>query len=270
MLYALGFNAFIISNGVITGGVSGICALIFFATDELIPISMSYSIINIALLAIALRVLGMKFLVRSIIGVAALALWFMLFERIAPSWNLLEGEPFMSILIGSGFCGVGLGLIFTANGSTGGTDILAAIINKYRNVSIGRALLIFDFFIIGSSYLLFRDIDRIVFGFVEMALVNYLVDIVINGKAQSVQFLIFSRKHDEISAEIIKQIGRGCTLLDGVGGYSGNSVKVVVVLAKKSESVSIFRLVKQIDHSAFISQSIVSGVYGEGFDQIKA
>ena len=175
----------------------------------------------------------------------------------------------MAILIGASCCGSGLGLVFSANGSTGGTDIIASIVNKYKNLSIGRILLLCDFFIISSSWVLFHDVEKIVFGFVEMVVSNYILDFVLNGNRQSVQFLIFSPKYDEIAEQIISKIGRGCTILDGQGGYSRKPVKVVVVLAKKSESVSIFRLVKQIDHQAFISQSIVRGVYGEGFDPIK-
>ena len=175
----------------------------------------------------------------------------------------------MSIMIGGCLCGAGLGLVFTANGSTGGTDIIGAIINKYKNISIGNALLFCDFIIIGSSFFLFHDVEKIVFGFVEMFISNYVLDMVLNGNRQSVQFLIFSQKHDEIAERIIRDLDRGCTILDGVGGYSHKPVKVVVLLAKKSESMSIFRLVKEIDHQAFISQSVVRGVYGEGFDQIK-
>ena len=118
--------------------------------------------------------------------------------------------------------------------------------------------------------MLFHDVEKIVFGFVEMFVSNNVLDMVLNGNRQSVQFLIFSQKYDEITDAIITQIGRGCTILDGIGGYSKKPVKVVVLLAKKSESNAIFRLVKRIDHQAFISQSIVRGVYGEGFDQIKA
>ena len=161
----------------------------------------------------------------------------------------------------------GLGLVFSANGSTGGTDIVGAIVNKYKNISIGRALLFCDFIIIVPhfSFMMLKDRVR----FVEMFVSNYIIDAVLNGNRQSVQFLIFSQKYDEIAERIIHDLDRGCTILDGVGGYSRKPVKVVVLLAKKSESVSIFRLVKQIDHQAFISQSIVRGVYGEGFDQIK-
>lgn len=269
LLYGFGFNAFILSNEIVTGGVSGICALIFFASNEMIPVSVSYFIINVGLLIIALKILGFKFLVKTIFGVFSLSASLSFFEWLMERHPLLPNEPFMSIIIGAFLCGSGLGLVFSANGSTGGTDIIGAVVNKYKNISIGRILLFCDFIIISSSFLLFHNVEKIVFGFVEMFVSNYILDLVLNGNRQSVQFLIFSQKYDEIADRIINELGRGCTILDGVGGYSRKPVKVVVLLAKKSESIAIFRLVKQIDHQAFISQSIVRGVYGEGFDQIK-
>lgn len=267
ILYGFGFNAFILSNEIVTGGVSGICALIYFATS--IPVSISYFVINVILLLIAFKILGFKFLIKTIFGVISLSLSLSFFEWLFAGNPILESQPFMSIMIGAFLCGSGLGLIFSANGSTGGTDIIGAIVNKYKNISIGRALLFCDFIIISSSFLLFHNIEKIVFGFVEMFISNYVLDLVLNGNRQSVQFLIFSNKYEEITERIIHELDRGCTILDGVGGYSKKPVKVVVLLAKKSESVSIFRLVKEIDSNAFISQSIVRGVYGEGFDQIK-
>ena len=258
LLYGFGFNAFILSNEIVTGGVSGICALIFFASNGLIPVSVSYFVINVALLVVALKILGLKFLIKTIFGVFSLSASLSLFEWLLKGQPILHDQPFMAIIIGAFMCGAGLGLVFSANGSTGGTDIIGAVINKYKNISIGRILLFCDFFIISSS-----------FGFVEMVISNYVLDMVLNGNRQSVQFLIFSQKYDEIADRIIHDLGRGCTILDGEGGYSRKPVKVVVLLAKKSESVSIFRIVKRIDHQAFISQSIVRGVYGEGFDQIK-
>jgi uncharacterized membrane-anchored protein YitT (DUF2179 family) len=267
VLYGFGFNGFILSNEIVTGGVSGISALIFFATS--IPVSVSYLVINIFLLAIAFKILGYKFLIKTIFGVISLSASLSLFEWLLGGVPVIKDQPFMSIILGGGICGTGLGIIFSANGSTGGTDIIAAIINKYKNISIGTGLLLFDFIIISSSYLLFEDVNKIIFAFVEMGVSNYMLDRIINANRQSVQFLIFSQKYDEITERIIKDLGRGCTLLDGVGGYSNKPTKVIVLLAKKSESVTIFRLIKEIDSQAFISQSIVRGVYGEGFDQIK-
>jgi uncharacterized membrane-anchored protein YitT (DUF2179 family) len=269
VLYGFSFNAFILSNGIVTGGVSGICALIFFATGGAIPVSVSYLVINVGLLLVALKILGSRFLIKTIFGVFSLSASLSFFEKLLKDNPILQDQTFMAIMIGALLCGAGLGLVFSANGSTGGTDIIGAIINKYKNISIGRALLFCDFVIISSSYLLFHNIDKIVFGFAEMIVCNYILDMVLNGNRQSVQFLIFSQKYEEIADRIIHDLNRGCTILDGTGGYSHKPVKVVVLLAKKSESVSIFRLVKKIDNQAFISQSIVRGVYGEGFDQIK-
>ncbi|OCW94705.1 YitT family protein [Macellibacteroides fermentans] len=266
VLYAFGWTAFILSNEIVTGGVTGICALIFFSTG--LPVSVSYIAINIVLLIIAFKVLGAKYLIKTVFGVVGLSVLLTLFQSVFTE-PILKGEPAMAIVIGGILCGAGLGLIFSGNGSSGGTDIVASIVNKYRNISIGRALIFCDFIIIGSSYFLFHSVDKIVFSFVEMLVCNYVLDMVLNGNRQSVQFFIFSPKYDEICERIISDIGRGCTILDGTGGYSHKSVKVVVVLAKKSESVAIFRLVKQIDNKAFISQSSVRGVYGEGFDPIK-
>jgi Uncharacterized conserved protein len=267
LVFGFGFSAFIISNGIVVGGVSGICSLIFFSTG--IPVSVSYFLINLILLVIAFKVLGFKFLIKTIIGVISLSLSLSFFELILQGQPLLTDEPFMSVLVGGGLCGLGLGIIFSANGSTGGTDIIAAIINKYKNVSMGTALLLCDFFIIGSSYILFQDVEKIVFGFVEMGVSNYVIDLIINSNRQSVQFFIFSRKHNEIAKRVFVDLNRGCTFLDGHGGYSNEPIKVVVLVARKSESLIIFRLVKDVDPNAFISQSIVRGVYGEGFDQIK-
>ena len=269
LLYGFSFNGFILSNQIVTGGLSGVCALIFFATKGFIPVSLSYFTINIVLLLIALKVLGFKFLIKTIFGVFSLSGSLWLFEQLLHGQPILHNQPFMSIVIGAFLCGIGLGLVFTAGGSTGGTDILAAIVNKYKNVSMGTALLMFDFVIISSSYMLFQNVDKIVFGFVEMVVGNYTVDMILNSNRRSVQFLIFSQKYDEIAQHIINDLGRGCTIIDGTGGYSQKPVKVIILLVKKSESIAIFRMVKQIDHQVFISQSLVQGVYGEGFDKIK-
>ncbi|MDR2120175.1 MAG: YitT family protein [Tannerella sp.] len=267
LVYAFGFNGFILSNEIVPGGVTGLCSLLFFMTK--IPVSLSYAVINIGLLILAYRMLGLRFMLNTIFGVVSLTLSLMLFEWLLGGQPVIKDQPFMSILIGGALCGAGLGIIFSSNGSTGGTDIIGAIIHKRRHISIGRTLLFCDFFVIGSSYFIFHDVDKIVFGFVEMIFNNYILDKVLNANTQSVQFLIFTQKYEEIAARITKDLGRGCTILDGQGGYTGEPVKIVILLAKSRESISIFRLIKSIDHNAFISQSAVRGVYGEGFDPIK-
>jgi uncharacterized membrane-anchored protein YitT (DUF2179 family) len=265
VLYALGWTGFLLPNEIITGGVTGIAALISFSVH--IPVSIPYFCINAVLLIFSIKILGFKFSIKTIINV--LILTFLL--SFLPHWitkPLVEGELFMNCILGGILCGIGLGLVFNYKGSTGGTDIIAMIINKYRHVSLGKGIMFCDLAIISSSYLKFQNIEKVVYGLVVMGVVSYTIDMVMNGARQSVQFFIFSNKYEKIANAINQQVHRGCTLLDGTGWYSKKPVKVIVVMVKKNESVSIFRIVKNIDPNAFISQSSVRGVYGQGFEEI--
>ena len=265
-LYAFGWTGFLLPNEITTGGVTGISAVIYFATK--IPVGIPYFCLNAIILLSSIKILGFKFGIKTIINVLILTLLLSLFQSIIKE-PLVKGEIFMNCILGGVLCGAGLGLVFNFKGSTGGTDVIALVINKYRNISVGKGLLICDLLIISSSYFIFHSVEKIVYGLVVMGVVSYAVDLVLNGARQSVQFFIFSEKYDEIASTIIQQANRGCTLLDGTGYYSKKPVKVVVVMAKKNESVTIFRIVKNIDPNAFVSQSSVQGVYGEGFEQIK-
>jgi uncharacterized membrane-anchored protein YitT (DUF2179 family) len=265
-MYAFAWTGFLLPAQITTGGVTGIAALVFYATN--IPVAVPYFCIQSVLLLFSIKIFGFKFSLRTIINVVILTFLLSFFQSIIHE-PIVKDQTFMDCILGGIICGAGLGLVFNFKGSTGGTDIIAMIINKYRHISLGKALLICDVIIVSSSYLIFHSIEKIVFGFVVMGVSSYTVDMVLNGARQSVQFFIFSDKHDEIADAINQQAHRGCTLLDGTGWYSHKPVKVIVVMAKKTESVSIFRIVKGIDPNAFISQSTVIGVYGKGFDPIK-
>ena len=267
VIYTFGFVGFILSNEIVPGGLTGVSSLVFYVYK--IPVSFTYAGINILLLIIAYKILGRRYIIHSLFGIVSVTLLLMFFEWVLGGKTIVEGQPFMSVIIGAALCGSGLGIIFSANGSTGGTDIIGSIVNKYKNISIGRTLLYCDFVIIATSYLVFHNIEKIVFGYVFMFIEMYILDRVLNANNQSVQFLIFSKKQDEIVAAILEELERGCTVLNGEGGFTKEPVKVIVLLAKKKESAFIFRLIKKIDNQAFISQANVQGVYGEGFDQIK-
>lgn len=264
-LYSLGWTGFLLPAEITTGGVTGVAAIIFFGTK--IPLAVSYFSINAVLLIVSVRMFGFKFSLKTIINVFILTflLSFLQMKITEP----IVTDIMMNCLVGGILCGAGLGLVLNFNGSTGGTDIIALIINRYKDISIGRAYLICDVLIISSSYLIFQSFEKIVYGLVVMGIVTYTVDLVINGKKASVQFFIFSSKSEEIAEAIIKNAHRGCTLLDGTGCYSKQPTKVIVCMAKKNESSIIFRIVKDIDPHAFISQTSVRGVYGQGFDRIK-
>ncbi|WP_165042425.1 YitT family protein [Dysgonomonas sp. ZJ709] len=266
ILYAVGLIGFIKPGGIVTGGLAGVALLVEYSAK--IPLQYTYFSVNCILLIIALKVLGVKFLVKTIYGVFVLTGLLTLCQTYITG-PIIEEEPLLSGVIGAMMCGSGIGMVFTANGSTGGTDIIVALINKYKNIAFGRGMLLCDFIIICCSYLVFQDYQKIIAGLIVMGVMTYSIDMVINGFRQSVQVLIFSEKYEIIANAINKELHRGCTVLDGMGWYSKKPTKVIVVLAKRSEAIDMFRLIKSIDEKAFISQSTVRGVYGEGFDQIR-
>lgn len=273
LMYALGWAGFLIPNKITTGGVTGISAIVYYATG--IPIQNTYVIINIVLLIFALKILGWKFCLKTIYGIGVLyfLLWFLqrvIVDDQGNALSLVGDEPFMAVIVGAALCGMGLGIAFTHNGSTGGTDIIAAIVNKYRDVTFGRMTMLCDLCIISSSsFIPGYTIEKVIFGYSTLIVIGLCIDYVVNNARQSVQFLIFSKEYEKISDAVTHQLHRGVTLLDGIGWYSKQNVKVIVILAKKRESTNIFRLVKAIDPKAFVSQSAVIGVFGEGFDKIK-
>jgi len=267
-LYAGAWKAFLLPHKITGGGATGVGALVYYATG--IPISITYFSINAVLLLIAIRTIGLKFSLRTIYGVAIMTFFFSVLPQAVQGTFVGKDDNFMACVIGGLLSGIGIGIVFLANGSSGGTDIVAKVVNKYRNITLGRILLYCDVLIICSSYFLkFGSIERIVYGLTAMAITTVAVDMVINGVRQSVQFFIFSKEYEQIATRINIDVHRGVTILDGMGWYSKEPVKVITVVARKNESIKIFRIVKDIDPNAFISQSSAIGVYGEGFDIIK-
>lgn len=266
-LYAIGWTVFLLPNDITTGGVPGIASIVYWATG--INVQYTYFAINGALLIASLIVLGWKFSVKTIFAVIVMTTILPIVQGAASGLHLLHDQPFMACVIGASFCGSGIGIAFSANGSSGGTDIIAAIINKYRDITLGRVILMTDMIIISSSYFVLHDWEKVVYGFATLYISSFVLDQVVNSARQSVQFFIISKKYEDIGHRINKDLHRGVTVIDGTGMYTGLGVKMMFVLAKKRESTTIFRLIKDIDPEAFVSQSAVIGVYGEGFDHIK-
>ncbi len=267
ILYGIGWTIFLLPNDITTGGVPGIASIVFFATK--LPVQYTYFAINAFLLLLALKILGFKFCVKTIYAVFVLTFFLSALQSLVGEVHILKDQPFMACVLGASFCGSGIGIAFSANGSSGGTDIIAAIINKYRDVSLGRVVMACDMIIITSSYFVLQDWEKVVYGYVTLYVCSFVLDQIVNGAHQSVQFFIISKHYKEIGEHINKDMHRGVTVLDGTGLYTGNGVKMMFVLAKKRESTAIFRLIKDIDPEAFVSQSTVIGVYGKGFDHIK-
>ena len=265
-IYAFGFCAFILPYKVVIGGLAGLGTIVYFTTG--IPVAIAQFAMNMTLLAIAFKTVGKTFVIRTIYGAVCISLFIGILQPFFPE-PLVKDQPFLSIVIGGLMCGFAVGTAFVHNGSTGGTDIVAAMASKKTNVSVGRMMLYTDVLIISSSFLLFHEIEKTVFGFVVLFLTSYVADMVINTNRQAVQFTIFSSKWEEIATAINDEANRGCTVISGMGWYSKHEVKVLLVMCRKIESVTIFRIIKSIDNDAFITQANVNGVYGKGFDKIK-
>lgn len=272
LIYLCAYFGFIYSNEITSGGLAGIASVISWGFN--IPFSVPYNVINIVLLVVALKVIGLRFMLKTVFSVVVLAFGTTSVETyvlpLVKDSLPLQNDPFMAVVLGSVLIGLSLGMVFSVGGSTGGTDIVATIINKYKQVSIGRALIYIDVITLGASWFIFKDPDKLVYSVVQVLITNTAVDYFLNGSRQSLQFFIISKDHQAIADAILKKVNRGVTLLSGEGAYTHSEMKIVMVIARKTESVNIFRTVKEVDPNAFITQTLVRGVYGNGFDVIKA
>jgi len=284
-------NWIFVPHALVGGGLTGICSMIYYATQGMfpslfpayggaIPIWLSTVVINAILLIIAGCTVGWSFCIRTLFGVLVVAFWY----RVIPirAVPIIE-DPMLGCIIGGVAFGISLGVVMLCNGSSGGTDIVAMIVHHYKDVSLGKVLIWCDIIIIMSAYFLpvpesinlgnqtVNDykIQRVLCGLSMTFSYTAALDWFISKVRQSVQFFIFSRKHDEISEAISTSVHRGVTLLDGKGWYSGQPITIVTVLARKHETATIIQIIQRIDPEAFVSCSNVSGVFGSGFDKFR-
>lgn len=264
-LYTFGVTAFLIPLKIAGGGVTGISMLVFYATG--FPTGYTYLIINAFLIIVAIKVLGASFGIKTIFSMSIIAVMLNVMQNFVR--EPIVNDMFLSSILSGILGGVGLGLIFNEGGSTGGTDIIAMIINKYRNISPGRIIMYCDVIIIASSFFVLHSAEKLVYGYVSMWVVAYSIDAFLTGAQQSVQLFIVSEKYEEIANFINSEARRGLTIFDGTGWYTRKNVKVIMTVVRQRESPEIFRKIKELDPNAFISLNKVMGVYGKGFDKIK-
>ncbi len=289
---ALMVNWVLLPHAFVGGGLTGICSAIYYVTDGLfpslfpayhgaIPVWLTTFVINVILLLIAGFTVGWRFCIRTMVGVAAITFWY----RIIPILpQPIIADPWLGAIIGGFVFGLSLGIVLAANGSSGGTDIVAMIVNHYHNISLGNIMLLCDIIIIASAFFLplpesmlaeggnpvYLQIKRVLYGLCMTISYTVAVDWIIARLHRSVHFLIYSSKYDEIATEINKTVNRGVTVLDGTGWYSQQPVKVISVLVRKPESSLVLSIVKNLDPNALVSIADVGGVFGSGFDKIKA
>lgn len=288
---ALMVNWVLLPHAFVGGGLTGICSIIYYATGGAfpalfpeyggaVPVWLTTFLINLVLLVIAGKTVGWRFCIRTIVGVVAISFWY----RVIPilPQPLIE-DPWLGAIIGGFVFGLSLGIVMACNGSSGGTDIVAMIVNHYRDISLGKMMLICDILIILSAFLLplpegmvesgqsvtYLKIKRVLCGFCMTISYTAAVDAIMSRMHQSVQVLIYSSHYAEIATAINRKVNRGVTVLDGMGWYSKQPVKVISVLAHKAESQMILHLVHTIDPNAFVSLAKVTGVFGSGFDKFR-
>ena len=263
---AIGWTAFLIPNQMLGGGVTGLSTIIYWLTD--IPTGITIFVLNAILILIAFKSLGRRFALSTIYSVIMTSITFFIFQEYVFLEPIIE-DRFLAAVLGAGLNGLACGLIFLEGSSTGGTDIVVVMINKYRNVTLGRLTLFINVAIISCSYFVFRDLELLIYSYVGLMVTSYTMDLTMNGSKQSVQMFIFSSKPHEIADRVGDEIHRGVTVIKGTGWYSKTESEILMVVVRKTESQRVIRIVKQLDPSAFVSVNTVMGVYGKGFEMMK-
>ena len=272
LLYATAVVCFMLPYQITTGGVAGMSAIIYYATG--LEVQYSYAAINLAFLILAARIVGLKFCIKTIWGFGMITVWLSVVQQIVQDPvtgelpKLLGNEIFMAVVISAIMEGLGLAISFYFNGSTGGTDIVAACINKFKDISLGQVLMVCDILIVSSSYLIFHDVQKVIFGYVLLILAALALDFFTRRFHQAVEFKIFSRNYSAI-ADALNKSGFGVTVLDGYGWYTRTTRKVLICLCSKRYSQLVMRSIKRVDPTCFVSVTDVENVYGEGFSAMK-
>ena len=264
---SFGWCAFLLPHHITIGGIAGIASVIQWGFD--IPVQYTYLIINGILLFVALKILGWKFCVRTIFAVLVFASSTSILREVFAEHALFANEPFLACVVGGVLLGIGVSIALQYNASSGGSDVIAAMIHKYRDISLGRVILVFDLCIITSRYLVLENWEKVIYGYIVLFVMTYMVDYLISGMRGSVQFFVISEHWGEIGTAINNDVDRGCTLIEARGFYTGKKVGMLFIIARRSEAHSIYQVIDEIDPNAFVSQGVVNGVYGMGFDRMK-
>lgn len=284
LIYVAGWTIFMIPNNLIGGGLTGVSSIIQYAVG--IKMGYTYFVLNAILLVTAFVVIGANFGGKTIYAIILASVGLNVLQDLIPAAIIetlsVKNGKLMSTIMGGILSGAGIGMSMSQGGSTGGTDIIALIVNKYRNISPGRIILWIDAVIILSSLAVpsytaegelvpfAEKITTVVYGLILITVNGYVIDLYLSGSKQSVQLFIMSRKYEEIADAITKDIHRGVTVLPAVGWYTKKENHVLMVVTRKTDLNFLLKYIKTIDNDAFLSVSSVSGVYGNGFDAIKS
>ena len=274
IIYSFAWTNILASANIMGGGGGGIAMLIYYVTggeNGGVPIGVSYLAINVVLVTIAMFVIGPKFGVKTIYAMLAISGLMTVMQLYLPPdvLGLGNSDKLLSAILGGGLSAAGISLCFMQGGSSGGTDIIAMIVNKYKNISYGRVLMLCDVIIMGLSVFIFKNVTALIYGYVVVGVFGITLDYIIAGNKQSSQIMIMSKKYEEIADKIVYDVHRGVTVLEATGWYTKKDQKVLMVACRKNETTQIYRIIKEIDPQAFITVGSIMGVYGEGFENLR-
>ena len=261
-IYAFGLTYFVVPNHLFEGGATGITLITFYLFK--IPVSLMNLLINIPLFILAWKIFGAKSLYSSLLGTLALSAWLAFFERI-PLHIDLQGDLLITALIAGILLGIGLGIIFNAGGTTGGTDILARILNKYTHISMGKLLFILDFCILMLILLIFKDLRLVSYTLLFDFIVSRVIDLIGEGGYAGKGFMIITKGPDQLAKAINDDLGRGVTFISGQGYYSKENLKIIYCIVGRNEIVKMKEMIHRIDPQAFITITEAHEILGEGF-----
>ncbi len=267
LIYAVAALGFLVPHKIVGGGATGLSTIIYYLTDKTIPVGIGYGLINILLVGIALKVLGPKFGLKTVFAIIVGSTFLSILQPLIP--EAFVSDKFMSSIIAGMLTGIGIAVALSEGGSTGGTDIVAMIVTKYKNVSPGKMIMYCDCGIIACSLFINFNIEGLMYGYVMMGVVSFTVDFVLTGKKQSAQLFIFTEKYDQVAERITEEVNHGVTVVDCKGWYSGQAKKMLIVVVRKNEAIDVLRIAKQVDPNVFMTMNTVMGVFGKGFEELK-
>lgn len=278
-LYALGFTVFILPHNIVIGGMAGFSSLVYYATGATVPVAVTMYAANCLLLVIGFRTLGRTFLIRTVFGMTLLSLMIGAVEGYFTSHAPLVESEFMSVVVGAVVCGFGIGLYYSHGGTCGGTDIVAAILSHKTDVSMGRVMMVVDVSIVALSFFLPFDgdmemrvqarVETILLGWMAIAVYSLIADRYVGLESRTVQFIILSDQWERICYRITHETGRGVTCWDGIGYWTGRTHKMMIVWCRQRDTGMIYRIAHECDPDAYVTNSFVESVYGNGFDVLR-